>query len=114
MTRDYRPMNDEPLTLRHTHILLVLAESQSHGYAIGKALQDATGEALLPGSLYRALAQLLRRGLIEEARAARGADARRREYRLTPPGRRALEEELGKIRDLIAQGRRLGLVPGRG
>ena len=114
MTRDYRTMHDEPLSLRHTQILLVLAESTSHGYAIGKALQDTGGETLLPGSLYRALAQLLRRGLIEEARAGRGVDPRRREYRLTPSGRRALEGELARIGDLVAQGRRLGLVPGRG
>jgi DNA-binding PadR family transcriptional regulator len=107
-------MHDEPLSLRHTQILLVLAESSSHGYAIGKALQDTGSEALLPGSLYRALAQLLRRGLIEEARAVRGADPRRREYRLTAAGRRALQGELARIGDLVAQGRRLGLVPGRG
>jgi DNA-binding PadR family transcriptional regulator len=113
MTRDHRPMNDEPLTLRHTHILLVLAESPNHGYAIGRALRDSRAETLLPGSLYRALAQLLRRGLIEEARAGRGVDPRRREYRLTTAGRKALQAELARIGDLIAQGRRLGLVPGR-
>jgi PadR family transcriptional regulator, regulatory protein PadR len=107
-------MNDEPLTLRHTQILLVLAESQNHGYAIGKALQESSGQGLLPGSLYRALAQLLRRGLIEEASAALAEDPRRREYRLTTAGRAALEGELAKIGDLVAQGRRLGLVPGRG
>jgi DNA-binding PadR family transcriptional regulator len=105
-------MTDDALTLRHTRILLVLAESANHGYAIGKAVQDATGEPLLPGSLYRALSQLLRRGLIEET-AAEGGDPRRREYRLSEPGREALTRELARIGELMDQGRRLGLLPAR-
>lgn len=106
-------MGKNALTLRHTQILLVLAESPSHGYAIGKAVEGATGGTLLPGSLYRALSQLLRRGLIEETGGA-AVDPRRREYRLTAAGRDALEIELSNLRTLVEQGRRLGLVAGRG
>jgi DNA-binding PadR family transcriptional regulator len=105
-------MVESALTLRHTHILLVLVESPSHGYAIGKGLQAATGEALLPGSLYRALSQLLRRGLIEETRGGDPTDPRRREYRLTAAGRKALELELANLGHLVEHGRRLGVVPG--
>lgn len=103
-------MTEDALTLRHTRILLVLAESPNHGYAIGKALQDASGEPLLPGSLYRALSQLLRRELIEETGAG-AADPRRREYRLSEAGREALARELARLRDVMDQGRRLGLLP---
>jgi DNA-binding PadR family transcriptional regulator len=105
-------MVDNALTLRHTQILLALAESPNHGYAIGKAVELATGGTLLPGSLYRALSQLLRRGLIEETGGA-VVDPRRREYRLTAPGRKALEHELSNLGSLVEQGRRLGLVPRR-
>lgn len=105
-------MTDEPLTQRHVRILLVLADEPRHGYAISKEITERSGGevALLPGSLYRALAQLERRELIREA-GTDEEDPRRRSYRLTDLGRAALRTELERMERLMDEGRRLGVLP---
>ena len=40
-------------------------------------------------------------------------DPRRRTYRLTASGRRALAEELSRLDELVAEGRRLGVLGGK-
>ncbi|HUF68850.1 MAG TPA: PadR family transcriptional regulator [Longimicrobiales bacterium] len=104
------------LTPRHVQILLVLAEAPSHGYAIGKEIEARTGGAIVlkPGSMYRALHQLLEGTYIEEVEAAGGGDERRREYRITGPGRRSLREALADYRGLVEAGERLGVIRGGG
>ena len=104
------------LTPRHVQILLVLAESPSHGYAIGKEIEERTGGAVVlkPGSMYRALHQLLEADCIEEIETGDSDDERRREYRVTRLGRRAMREALEDYRDLVKTGERLGVLPGGG
>jgi len=99
------------LSSRHVRILLVLANAPTHGYELGKQIeQDTRGRIRLrPGSLYRALHQLLERGLIRELDEPAG-DPRRRSYDLTGAGRKALGAELDRMGQLVAQGRRMGLV----
>lgn len=104
-------MSAAGLTTRHVRILLVLAAGSRHGYAISQQIEDETDGriALRPGSLYRALHQLLERELIRE-RNDPGEDPRRRRYELTPAGRRALAVELSGLGQLVARGRELGMV----
>jgi DNA-binding PadR family transcriptional regulator len=86
-------------------ILSSLAEDDRHGYAIKKDVERRTaGEVVLGStSLYRLLGQLLDDKLIAELPSAASDDPRRRYYRITPPGRRALAAELGRLeRVLIA------------
>ena len=86
-----------PMKLQWFHILLSLAESDLHGYAIQRAVLERTdGEMRLwPAMLYRSLATLAEEGLIAstEVPADDNPDERRRYYSLTPVGRKRLRAE---------------------
>ena len=72
-------------------LLAVLADAPGHGYELGRRLtQRSGGELGVPeGSLYPALHRLEGGGLVASAWSA-GEGRRRRVYRLTPAGRRAV------------------------
>jgi DNA-binding PadR family transcriptional regulator len=82
-------------------VLIVLSAGPAHGYAIMAEVERETGRALGPGTMYAALARLEQRGLIEALPAA----DRRRPYRLTDLGARALEAELSRLEGLASRGR---------
>src|SRR5215216_1003886 len=90
-----------PLTPVVLHILLALAEADRHGYAIAQEVEALTEGrvGMGPGTLYGSIQRMLAAGLLAEApvpRAKRASeDERRRYYRATPLGQRALEIELG-------------------
>ena len=91
-------------------ILASLADAERHGYAIKKDVAARTGGDVRLGSttLYRLLGQLLDEGLIEESTARPAAhldDERRRYYRITPAGRRALSAELKRLERLVLAAR---------
>jgi len=75
-------------------LLATLEEGPRHGYAVKEALRDATdGRFDLPtGTIYPALHRLERAGLIAGTWSA-APGRRRRTYRLTAAGRRALQNE---------------------
>ncbi len=79
------------------HIVLVLAEGPCHGAEIQRRVNDQTrGEVkLYPVTLYRSLDEMSDRGLIAEASEPEAVqhNERRRYYRITPEGRRALAAE---------------------
>ena len=78
------------------HILLSLAAEDRHGLGIAADVKSFTDGRLTlgPGTLYGTVKRLLEAGLIEDL-GAPGADddPRRRYYRITARGRRALEKE---------------------
>ncbi|MFG1691176.1 PadR family transcriptional regulator [Gemmatimonadota bacterium] len=79
-------------------VLAILDAEPLHGYGIALEIQERTGGRtnIRPGSLYRVLARLQRRGLLERAgrRQVRDTeDERRTDYRLTPLGRVVALEE---------------------
>ena len=80
-------------------ILTSLAGGERHGYAIMEDVRAMTGIKLGPGTLYAALTRLNRMGYIE---AASTDDPRRRPYRLTATGIRALETQVAGLRQLAA------------
>ena len=87
----------EPVLL----ILLSLADQPRHGYAILKEVEDISGGrvVLSTGTLYGAIKRLLSDGWIErveEDEAPRGRQA----YRLTPAGRRNLQTEVSRMKQL--------------
>ena len=51
------------------HVLLALGEGPSHGYAIGKAIEERSGGRLDPttGALYQVLRRLTEQGFIQAA-----------------------------------------------
>jgi DNA-binding PadR family transcriptional regulator len=89
------------------HILLALGTGASHGYAIGKDVEERSGGRLDPttGALYQALKRLREDGLIRAAKAEPGADSRRRYFELTAAGRRAASAEAGRLDALVATAR---------
>jgi DNA-binding PadR family transcriptional regulator len=88
------------------HILLALAEGDSHGYAIMQTVREQSGGRvpLQTGSFYRHLTRLIDDGLVAEAPTPRQVDDPRRgtHYRLTPHGRRALELERQHLAALVS------------
>lgn len=89
-------------------ILTSLASGPKHGHALAKDIDGFAGVRLGPGSLYGAITRLEQRGFIEPL----ATDARRRPYRLTPAGRRALGAAVDDMRRLVDTGEeRLGLAP---
>jgi PadR family transcriptional regulator PadR len=97
------------------HVLLALGEGPSHGYAIGKAIEDQSGGRLNPttGALYQALRRLSQDGLITEADGPKDVDARRRYFTLTARGRRAASGEAARLDALVRTARKRRLFPQR-
>ena len=92
-------------------VLASVADGERHGYAIKKDITQRTGGDVRLGSttLYRLLGRLLDDGLIEESAARPAAhldDERRRYYRITGAGRRALAAELKRLDRLVLAVRR--------
>jgi DNA-binding PadR family transcriptional regulator len=87
-----------PLKRIEFMVLAVLSEDLLHGYGIAQQISERTGghEKVRPGSLYRVLDRLQRRGLLEKAERRpldEDDDERRSYYRLTRLGRVAVMEE---------------------
>ena len=83
------------------HILLALADQERHGYGIQRDVLDQTnGEMTLwPAMLYRSLAALAEKGLIEavDSPQAESTDERKRYYRITVTGRQRLAREAEQL-----------------
>ena len=81
-------------------LLAALEDGPRHGYAVMEALRQSTGGRLdLPtGTIYPALRRLEQAGLITGSWSVVGG-RRRREYRLTAAGRRALSGKRADWRD---------------
>jgi DNA-binding PadR family transcriptional regulator len=79
-------------------ILSSLAGGPKHGYAMMEDILDFSGTRLEPGTLYGALARLERCGWIE----ALPSEERRRPYRITGEGLRALREQLQTMRQIVS------------
>ena len=91
------------------HVLLALAEGPRHGYGIMKEVEreSSGGVRLEVGSLYRLIGRLLDAGLLEEAES----DERRRYYRISRLGRRALRAEAERLAGLVDLVRARKLLP---
>lgn len=84
------------MTAAVLHILLSLAAEDRHGLGIAADVKSFTDGRLTlgPGTLYGTIKRLLESGLIEDlGTPAADDDPRRRYYRITANGRRALEAE---------------------
>jgi DNA-binding PadR family transcriptional regulator len=99
-----------PLHNNWFHILLSLAGCERHGYGIMQEVLDRTDGSvhLWPATLYGSLKRLINAGLIEESGerpAPELDDARRRYYKLTRLGRRALELECDRLEEMVRAAR---------
>ena len=100
-----QPVHSEeilPLTPAVFNILLALADGEKHGYAIMLEVEANTLGAVKmgPGTLYGSIKRMLASGLIEECDERPDPaldDERRRYYRLSGLGQRALRQEAERL-----------------
>jgi DNA-binding PadR family transcriptional regulator len=95
-----------PLKSNWFHVLICLVEGEQHGYGIMQdVLERSDGKVRLwPATLYGSLKRLIESGLIVESGdrpAPEFDDARRRYYKLTSLGRRVLDLESQRLKDLV-------------
>jgi len=91
-----------PLTQPVFHILLALVGEERHGYGIMQDVAEQTGGALQlgPGTLYGCLKRMVAAGLVEESEERPDPaldDERRRYYRMTALGKRAVRAEAQRL-----------------
>lgn len=113
-------MAEPPLTPATFHILVTLADGQTHGYAIKRAVEERTagGVRLGPGTLYAALARMTDAGLVRAhapGRQSNQSGPPSPTYSLAAAGRAALTRELARLEGEVrfareALGRRGGAV----
>ena len=106
----------KPLTPAIVHILLALADEDRHGYGIMQEVARLTdGEVRMgPGTLYGTIKRLLAAQLIEEAEERPDPeldDERRRYYRITALGERALKRETTRVAMLVSAARAKKVYP---
>lgn len=101
MTRQAPP--HAPLTPLSMHILLALAETDLHGYALMQAIREQSGDAVRPGtgSLYAAVQRLVDDGLISVVAQEDQGSRRGNTYRLTALGQRAAGAEARRLRGVL-------------
>lgn len=96
------PDRAEHLDETRTHVLLVLADGDLHGYAIAKEIERRGGPALYPANLYRHLNALASRGLIEGLPPSLDDSGRaRKAFRITAAGLAAVRARGEQLRALV-------------
>jgi DNA-binding PadR family transcriptional regulator len=96
-----------PLTPAVLHILLALSTEERHGYGIMKQVERESHAKVKmgPGTLYGSIGRMIEAGLIRESdkRVDPAMDDERRiYYEITGLGRKALEDELDRYREVVA------------
>jgi DNA-binding PadR family transcriptional regulator len=98
-------------------VLLALAEEERHGYGIRRDVFDLSSGAVSvdAGNLYRTLARLVEAGLVARSSRRPAADAddeRRRYFRITPKGWRALAADARRLQQLLRHAKVRRLLAG--
>lgn len=107
MARDRRDPSDLiPLKQSTYQVLLALGDEELHGYAVMQELSEMTAgrEAILPGTLYAALARMVDEGLVEVRESANDETSggpKRRYYKRTTFGREVARVESERLRALL-------------
>jgi len=95
-----------PLPPAIFHMLLALCNGERHGYALKREILKCTDGKLNlgAGALYGSIARMLERGFVVESGERPDPhldDERRRYYRITPLGRRVVQAEALRMRELV-------------
>lgn len=104
-----------PLTPAVFHILLALTDSEKHGYAIMREVEQVTEgrKSMGPGTLYGAIKRLLKTGFIIETKERPDPaldNSLRRYYELTDFGRKILTAEAERLSQLVQIARQKELI----
>ena len=94
---------NEPLSEGYYYILLCLSKGDNHGYGLMQMAERLSdGEVKIgSGTMYGATGNMIKKGWIREIMSEEEGFERRRLYRLTPPGREALEREIARLRRML-------------
>ena len=114
-TTQTEPGEMPPLTPAVFHVLLALADGERHGYAIMQEVAESTSGRIKmgPGTLYGTIKRLLEARMIEESDERPDPDLddeRRRYYRLTALGQRAVRAEALRYAEMAEVARRKRLI----
>ena len=106
----------KPLTSSVFYILLALADKDRHGLGIAEEVEVRSGGevSMGPGTLYNALRKMLAAGLIRETStrpSPEDDEPRRRYYRITDEGRRAVSAEAVRLDRVVGAARAKDLLP---
>ena len=95
------PSTETPLTEAFYYILLALRKP-NHGYGIIQEVEELTNGCvqLGAGTLYGALQTLEKRAWIE-LYSEDDSSRKKKEYIITPLGRKAFEKELERLKELV-------------
>lgn len=93
-----------PMTEAMFYVLLAL-EKPGYGYKTMQRIRELSGGRLSmgPGTLYGVLTRMKKEGLI----VLESEDDRRKNYVLTEAGRTALKAEYIRLKQMVADGRRI-------
>jgi transcriptional regulator len=85
-------------------ILKTLNWKPMHGYALAQRLQDVSEDLLQieEGSLYPALQRMLRTGWLKSEMGVSARSRPVRVYKLTPAGKKHLEQEIASVEKMFA------------
>jgi DNA-binding PadR family transcriptional regulator len=109
--------NGEAIKAAWFQILLSIADRSLHGTAIMEEVLERTSREvrLWPGALYGSLAELAKRGWIEETDAPADAPTeggRRRFWSITPEGGGVLRRETERLQSYVEAARRKRVIGG--
>ncbi|HEX7068414.1 MAG TPA: helix-turn-helix transcriptional regulator [Candidatus Limnocylindria bacterium] len=109
-------MKGSLLTPAVLHILLALSTEERHGYGIMKQVERESGGKVKmgPGTLYGSIGRMMDAGLIRESDKRPDpdmVDERRIYYAITGAGRKALQAELDRYRNVVAVATEKHLTP---
>ncbi len=85
-------------------VLALLSSEERYGFDLVRGLADANGMVTSEGTIYPLLSRLRRDGLVESQWRESPSGPPRRYYRLTEPGRQALDDfrrEWSRFRDAV-------------
>ena len=105
--------HEQPLPPATFYVLFALANGEKHGYAILKEARELSDDRFQmgPATLYTTIQRLVGNGWIEPVSHGRDEDPRRRYYRLTPSGHKAVRIELGRMEALVKKAKSIRLRP---
>ena len=93
----------EPMSESYYYILLCLAKGANHGYGIMQMTEKLSkGDVTIgSGTMYGATGNMIKKGWIREIMSDEPGLERRRLYQLTDTGRKALHDEINRLRRML-------------
>lgn len=94
----------EPMSESYFYILLCLSKGANHGYGIMQMTEKLSEGSVTIGSgtMYGATSNMIKKGWIKEVMSAEPGMERRRLYRLTEEGRNAFQDEVDRLKRMVA------------